>query len=254
MSIESTKRLLQSRFGIWLASLASVAIAVIACVIWVDRPLALLAYEWFGRHRSVQHLAGTPGLFGPLAVLAFAVLLVRWFLARRFGTIDIVANLCIITIAIAEPLKGWLKFVFGRTWPAYGQPSFIFEAAYGFHPFHGGSDFESFPSGHSAAVCGVAVILWTYFPTIRAFCAAIVAAISVALVAGDFHFLSDVIAGAFLGASLSALVVNVWERRIRCGLMRLSSAMPGRNVWLDFDRRSMPPDLRENGYPPRQCS
>jgi membrane-associated phospholipid phosphatase len=231
MSFESTKRLVRSGFGIWLTSLASVAMVVVACVIWFDRPIALLAYECFGRHRAVQHLAGMPGFFGPLAVLAFTVLLVRWFLARQFGTMDIVANLCIITIAIVEPLKSWLKFVFGRTWPAYGQPSFIFEDAYGFHPFHGGPDFGSFPSGHSAAVCAVAVILWTYLPSIRALCTATVAAISAALIAGDFHFLSDVIAGAFLGASLSALVVNVWERRIRCGLMRLSSARPGLNVF-----------------------
>jgi membrane-associated phospholipid phosphatase len=229
MWIERTKRLVRSGFCIWLASLACVATAVVACVIWLDRPIALLAYEWFGRHRAVQHLSGTPGFFGPLVVLAFAVLLVRSFLARRFGTADIVANLCIITLAIAEPLKGWLKFVFGRTWPAYGQPSFIFEAAYGFHPFHGGPDFESFPSGHSAAVCAVAMILWTYLPIIRAFCAATVAAILAALVAGDFHFLSDVIAGAFVGISLSALVVNVWEHWIRRGLMRVSRPLPGLN-------------------------
>src|SRR4029077_6842650 len=230
MWIERTKRLVRSGICIWLASLAGVAMAVVACVIWFDRPIALLAYEWFGRHRAVQHLAGTPGFFGPLVVLGFAVLLVRWFLARRFGTIDIVANLCIIALAIAEPLKGWLKFVFGRTWPAYGQPSFIFEAAYGFHPFHGGPDFESFPSGHSAAVCAVAVILWTYLPIIRAFCAATVAAILAALVAGDFHFLSDIIAGAFVGISLSALVVNLWEHRMRWALMRLSSHLPGLDV------------------------
>ena len=179
----------------------------------------------------MQHLAGTPGLFGPLVVLAFAVLLVRSFLARQLGTADIVANLCIITLAIAEPLKGWLKFVFGQTWPAYGQPSFIFEAAYGFHPFHGGPDFESFPSyGHSAAVCAIAVILWTYLPSIRALCAATVAAILAALSCWGFPLSSDVIAGAFLGVSLSALVVNVWERWIQCGLMRLSSAIPGLNV------------------------
>jgi membrane-associated phospholipid phosphatase len=236
MLIESTKRLVQSGFGIWLASLASVAMAVVACVIWFDRPIALLAYEWFGRHRSVQHLAGTPGFFGPLVVLAFAVLLVRWFLARRFGTIDIVATLCIITIAIGEPLKGWLKFAFGRTWPAYGQPSFIFEAAYGFHAFHGGPDFESFPSGHSAAVCAVAAILWTYLPIIRAFCAATVATILAALVVGDFHFLSDVIAGAFVGISLSALVVHLWEHWIRRGLMRLSSTLPELDVSAAIDR------------------
>src|ERR1700745_1081074 len=97
------------------------------------------------------------------------------------GTIDIVATLCIITIAIGEPLKGWLKLAFGRTWPAYGQPSFIFEAAYGFPALTGGPAFESFPSGHSAAVCAVAVILWTYLPIIRTFCAATVAAILAAL-------------------------------------------------------------------------
>jgi membrane-associated phospholipid phosphatase len=236
MSIESTKRLVQSGFGIWLASLASVAMAVVACVIWFDRPIALLAYEWFGRPRGVQHLAWTPGFFGPLVVLAFAVLLVRWFLARRFGTIDIIANLCIITLAIAEPLKGGLKFVFGRTWPAYGQPSFIFEAAYGFHPFHGGPDFESFPSGHSAAICAVAVILWKCLPIIRIFCAATVAAIMAGLIAGDFHFLSDVIAGAFLGISLSALVMHIWEHWMRRGLMRLSSPRPRLDVFAAIDR------------------
>ena len=224
------KSLVQSGFGIWVVSLASVAMAVVVCVIWLDRPIAVLAYEWFGRHRAVQHLAETPSFFGPLVVLAFAVLLVRWTLARRFTTIDVVANLCIITLAIGEPLKGWLKFIFGRTWPAYGQPSFIFEGAYGFHPFHGGPDFGSFPSGHTAAVCAIAVILWTYLPALRALCAATVATISVALLAGDFHFLSDIIAGAFVGISLSALVMKVWEHRIRCGLMRLSTHLAGLDV------------------------
>ena len=143
MSIESAKSLLQSGFGIWLASFAGVAVAVVVCMTWLDRPIALLAYEWLGRHRAVQHFAETPGFFGPLVVLAFAVLLLRWILARRCGTMDIVATLCIITLAIGEPLKGWLKFIFGRTWPAYGHPSFIFEGAYGFLPFHGGPDLFS---------------------------------------------------------------------------------------------------------------
>jgi membrane-associated phospholipid phosphatase len=227
MSIQSAKDLLQSGLGAWLVGLAGVTIAVVVCVLWLDRPIALLAYEWFGRHRAVQRLGETPGFFGPLVILAFSVLLVRWMLARRFGTIDVVANLCTVTLAVGDPLKGWLKFIFGRTWPAYGQPSFIFEGAYGFHPVHGGPDFGSFPSGHTVAVCAVAVILWTYLPTLRALCAVSVAMISVALVAGDFHFLSDVIAGAFVGISLSALVLNMWEHRMRGGLLHLARQPPG---------------------------
>jgi hypothetical protein len=46
--------------------------------------------------------------------------------------------------------------------------------------------------------------------------------IMIALLAGDFHFLSDVIAGAFVGTSLSALVVNMWEHRMRGALMHLT--------------------------------
>ena len=222
MSINSTKNHMQSGFVVWLVSLAGVSAAVIVSVLWLDRPIALLAYGWFGHYRSLQRLTETPSFFGPLEVLAFAVLVVRWLLARPFGVIDIVANLCIVTLAVGDPLKGWLKFIFGRTWPAYGQPSFIFEGAYGFHPFHGGPDFGSFPSGHAVAVCAIAVILWRYLPKLRALCAVSVAMIMVALLAGDFHFLSDVIAGAFVGTSLSALVVNMWEHRMRNGLMPLT--------------------------------
>jgi membrane-associated phospholipid phosphatase len=226
MSIQSAKSFLQSGLGIWLVGLAGTTVAVVVCVLWLDRPIALLGYEWFGRHRSVQRLAETPGLFGPLVVLTFAILVARGMLARQFGTIDVVANLCVIALAVGEPLRAWLKFIFGRTWPAYGQPSFIFEGAYGFHPFHGGPDFGSFPSGHALAVCAVAVILWIYLPMLRALCALSVATISVALLAGDFHFLSDVIAGAFIGVSLSALVVNMWEHRIRVGLLRATTGPP----------------------------
>src|SRR6516225_3347107 len=193
---------------------------------WLDRPIALLAYVWFGHYRIVQHLGETTDFFGLLVVLGFAALLARWMLARRFGMIDVVAKLCLVTLAVGEPLRAWLKFIFGRTWPAYGEPSFIFEGAYGFHPFHGGPDFGSFPSGHALAVCAVAVILWIYLPMLRALCALSVATISVALLAGDFHFLSDVIAGAFIGVSLSALVVNMWEHWMRSGLMHLTPSPP----------------------------
>jgi membrane-associated phospholipid phosphatase len=158
MSFPGAKSLLQSGFGIWLVALGGVTLAVIVCVLWLDRPIALLAYEWFGRHR-----------------------------------------------------------------------------ADGFHPFHGGLDFGSFPSGHTAAICAVAAILWIYLPMYRALYTAGVAAISILLLAGDFHFLSDVIAGAFVSVSLAALVLNMWEHRIRCGLMHLNRHLPGFDVPASID-------------------
>jgi hypothetical protein len=55
---------MQSGFVVWLISLAGVSAAVIVSVLWLDRPIALLAYEWFGHYRTLQLLAGTPSPFG----------------------------------------------------------------------------------------------------------------------------------------------------------------------------------------------
>ena len=74
MSINGAKNHMQSGFFIWLVSLAGVSAAVIVSVLWLDRPIALLAYGWFGHYRSLQRLTETPSFFGPLEVLAFAVL------------------------------------------------------------------------------------------------------------------------------------------------------------------------------------
>ena len=82
MSIQSAKDLPQSEFVSWVVGLVGVTMAVVVCVLWLDRPVALLAYEWFGHHRAVQHLAETPSFFHPLIVLAFALVLMRWMLAH----------------------------------------------------------------------------------------------------------------------------------------------------------------------------
>jgi membrane-associated phospholipid phosphatase len=64
---------------------------------------------------------------------------------------------------------------------------------------------------------------------LRVLYAATVLTISVALIAGDFHFLSDVIAGAFVGISLSVLVVNLWEDLFPVPAARASQDIPARS-------------------------
>ena len=147
MSINSAKSVMQSGFVVWLVSLAGVSAAVIVSVPWLDRPVALLAYGWFGNYRTVQHLGETTDFFGHLVVLGFAVLLARWMLARRFGMIDVASNLCIVTLAVAGPLRSWLKFIFGRTWPAYGRPSSFLRAPTGSIPSTVDLTLGHFPPG-----------------------------------------------------------------------------------------------------------
>ena len=78
-----------------------------------------------------------------------------------------------------------------------------------------GSDYHAFPSGHTAAVCAVAGVFWAAYPSFRPLCVGIVVAAAVPLILSDFHFVSDVIAGGLLGASVSALCFKTFNRASR---------------------------------------
>jgi membrane-associated phospholipid phosphatase len=93
------------------------------------------------------------------------------------------------------------------------NPSFIHDGAYGFNLFHGGLGYASFPSGHMAATCAVVSVLWIMVPKWRPFYALIVLAVAAGLVGANYHFLSDVIAGGFVGASTGWMTVALWQAR-----------------------------------------
>jgi membrane-associated phospholipid phosphatase len=109
-----------------------------------------------------------------------------------------------ISLAVAVIIKDELKYAFGRTGPG--------DDVFGFFPFHGGPGYASFPSGHATAICAVITVFWICYPRFRPLYALCVAAVTVGLVGENFHFLSDVIAGGFLGISAGWLGVALWER------------------------------------------
>jgi len=60
-----------------------------------------------------------------------------------------------ISVLTTWAMKNQLKVVFGRTWPetwTRNNPSLIRDGVFGFNPFTTGSGYESFPSGHTAAI------------------------------------------------------------------------------------------------------
>jgi membrane-associated phospholipid phosphatase len=54
-------------------------------------------------------------------------------------------------------------------------------------------------------------VLWLSYRRSRVFCALAVLLVIVGLIGSDFHFLSDVVAGAFVGASTGWLAVLIWQ-------------------------------------------
>ena len=78
-----------------------------------------------------------------------------------------------VSLVLAEQFRGSLAYAFGRYWPETwinDNPSLIRDGAYGFHPFHHGIAYDSFPSGHTARTLVVAAVIWIAYPRWRWAC------------------------------------------------------------------------------------
>jgi len=202
----------------WLFALIMVVLAVVISYFWLDRPIALFVHSQLPKN-SRALLEPVTYISNPLiwvATITFIALGIRGLTGRLLSKMQTAILLCSVSLIIAETIKGQLKFVFGRTWPEtwhHNNVSFINDGTYGFHWFRGGETYQSFPSGHMAAICAIATVLWIYFPRLRPIYLIVTLAVLVGLVGTNFHFLSDVIAGAFVGASTGLMVTILFARR-----------------------------------------
>jgi len=109
-------------------------------------------------------------------------------------------------IGLAVPftyvIKDPLKELFGRT---NTRLWLLHPDQLGFHWFHGGGDFASFPSGHMAVFTALLLGIGRYFPRLRPVCAGLLFVLALALIVTQYHFFSDVVAGAYLGVIVDLL-------------------------------------------------
>jgi undecaprenyl-diphosphatase len=70
----------------------------------------------------------------------------------------------------------------------------------------------SFPSGHAITAFGIAVALGWFYPELFACLLFVAASIAVSRIILGMHFLSDVIAGSFLGCLLGYSCVHILTR------------------------------------------
>lgn|SRR5512139_818311 len=200
----------------WIVSFACVALASAVAFQWLDRPIAILFYHTITSPEPFAKLTYVPDLLVPLAVVVFAALGLLNLSGHALSRLQTCAMLCSLSLIVAEITKSQLKFVFGRTWPntwTENNPSFLRDGIYGFTFFHGGHGYASFPSGHTAVTCAVISVLWIYYPAWRTLYALAVFAVAIGLIGANFHFLSDVIAGGFVGISSGWMLTSLWKVR-----------------------------------------
>jgi membrane-associated phospholipid phosphatase len=175
----------------------------------VDRQVAFFVH----RHQLsdsaiLKCLTYPPPILQAWAPVALAGLMVRRVLGpfHRWECAMIAACLGMI---VADQFRETLGFAFGRYWPETwidDNPSLIGDGAYGFHPFHGGTAYSSFPSGHTARILAVATIVWIGYPRWRWACVLSSLAVAAGLIGMNYHFVGDVIAGGFVGGIVGAYI------------------------------------------------
>jgi membrane-associated phospholipid phosphatase len=195
-----------------LVAIAVGAVAVALCYFLVDRPVAWSVHN-HGLNKIVvfEWLTYPPPIVQSWSPLVLVLLVVRraWGPWRQWQLVLFVA--C-VSLIIAYQFRYSMGQMAGRYWPETwhdNNPSLIGTDTYGFHLFHG-DDFDqgSFPSGHATRVVSFLSVFWLTMPRGRWLCLLIAVPILIAMVAMNYHFVGDVVAGSVIGA-----LVGTWAVR-----------------------------------------
>jgi membrane-associated phospholipid phosphatase len=171
------------------------ALALAACITWIDYPLAAFLGH---QHRHVTKTV-IPNLLLPGCLLLVGA---AWGVYRfnrvtgRWRPIAAPARAIGITVPVIYIVKEFAQHFFGRLFPRafLMHPDFL-----GFRFFHTNYFRGGFPSGHMMITVCLLLTLSRVYRLPRLVWIGLGIALGAALVATNYHFLGDVVAGAYGG-------------------------------------------------------
>ena len=200
------------------ASISAILIVVLTLsYFFVDRQLAAVLHSYT---RGAPFFVWLTYIASPLAPSASILAACIAGRALSRGYLTQTESACLrasCAILIAGVLTFELKEVFGRTWPetwVNHNPSYFENGIYGFFPFHGGQGYRSFPSGHTTAIAAAAGAAWCLWPKHRWLGVAFALAVAFGLLGADYHWLSDIMGGAIVGAFTGVAAAKVGRDNI----------------------------------------
>jgi membrane-associated phospholipid phosphatase len=160
-------------------------------------------------HKATDNIPDLlPYIVSTGSVLMWVIYFYRHY-KKKYGTKTQFLILAATALPIAYLLKMFFQFMFGRTgtrqWLLVKGP-LVFNW---FNDLTNGS----FPSGHMTVFAAFGTALLIYYPKYRKQVWILLMLLGSALILTDYHFLSDVIAGAYLGATTTYLLWKVFKKR-----------------------------------------
>ncbi|MBB3228868.1 hypothetical protein FHW69_003513 [Luteibacter sp. Sphag1AF] len=187
----------------------------LACILWVDRPLAV----WIHLHGLDTHLwmrsfLDVPIVLTPVAMI-YAIVYVLRRSSRPASRGESEWFVVSLSLLVALEVKSVLKLAFGRTWPRevmnVGAPQsraydciashgFINDGIHTFNAFQGADkQYSAFPSGSTVALLAVVIPLMAMYPRWRLPLIVFSVISLLFFVMTNTHFVGDVVAGIYVG-------------------------------------------------------
>ena len=190
-------------------------LGALTAILWVDRPLTLWVHQMgIDQWLILRNL--TEGL-PPVATFAVVVALVwrSWCSTiksklQRLSVGLLSSVYFYLLLKLTMQIKTSLKVVFGRYWPKTwiaNNLSLIHDNVFGFNWWHGFGNQGSFPSGHSTYIGFCCVWLCYAQPRLNYVWITGLILMPLGLIALDYHFLGDCLAGISLGYTLGLVSV-----------------------------------------------
>lgn len=190
---------------IWLLSFAGCAALAAFSFKKIDLPVARLVWG------SGGHFASLSAAFGATVILTLEALVVLSLIVARLvrGHIsrfsETLALACLASICAYGVNDHVLKPFFGVPSPA----DTMHGARHGFN-FMMGFGYTSFPSGHMVLAGAFVGVFFRFYRASLWPLASLLLLAAALLVLGEWHFVSDVIMGAFIGVTAGILAAELW--------------------------------------------
>lgn len=206
-----------SRFGTFHKTVGcalTAAFLTLLGIFYLDVPLALFVKNHLYANTSWSKLTSDmPDLLLLVVLFSMLVSLSVYLVRSRLGIYDATTYFCQLLLWVA-PLsylaKMVLKIAFGRVNTRYWLQH---QDLYGFYFFQMRERCDGFPSGHMLVIVAIIAAAWRFYPKTRPLCFLTAFLLGCALIATNYHFLSDVVAGACLGILLEAACCRLLFRK-----------------------------------------
>ena len=179
-----------------------VCVVLVGISYWfIDKPVVFFAHaHGFREYFFLHWMQKIPNILLPLLPFALAYLGYKFY-KQSILHFDRFIFHSAVSLIIITILKYPIKFIFARHWPSTfcDNLSLLNDGVYGFSFFNIGKAYEAFPSGNAAKIFAIAVIIWFYYPRWRWLGILLVILSLTGVIGLYYHFVSDIIAGAFFG-------------------------------------------------------